>query len=183
LQRKRACRRCFNTPRRWPGHDLLPLRAKTKELRISLASGSPAIRNFWIAGRVLLEGYTVLLMYSLLQWYWQRIRRPEFNPRTTARALGSAAADHERDPNFLSGLRGAVSSTRISGVADAEARGAPKNPGEDTTTSSRPIASVRSRSRSPRLTAYPEARSENLSLPQAKATLSSALQVFHSRDS
>jgi hypothetical protein len=29
----------------------------------------------------------VLLMYSLLQWYWQRIRRPEFNPRTTARAL------------------------------------------------------------------------------------------------
>jgi len=29
----------------------------------------------------------VLLVYSLLQWYWQRIRRPEFNPRTTARAL------------------------------------------------------------------------------------------------
>ncbi len=29
----------------------------------------------------------VLLMYSLLQWYWQRIRRPEFNPRITARAL------------------------------------------------------------------------------------------------
>jgi hypothetical protein len=29
----------------------------------------------------------VLLMYSLLQWYWQRIRRPEFNPRTTPRAL------------------------------------------------------------------------------------------------
>jgi hypothetical protein len=29
----------------------------------------------------------VLLMYSLLQWYWQRIRRPEFNPRTTVRAL------------------------------------------------------------------------------------------------
>ncbi len=29
----------------------------------------------------------VLLMYSLLQWYWQRIRRSEFNPRTTARAL------------------------------------------------------------------------------------------------
>ncbi len=63
--------------------------------------------------------------------------------------LGSAAADHERDPNFLSGLCGAVSSTRISGVvADAEGRGALKNPGEDTTTSSRPIASARSRSRS-----------------------------------
>lgn len=62
--------------------------------------------------------------------------------------LGSAAADHERDPNFLSGLRGAVSFTRISGVADVEGRGAPKNPGEDTTTSSRPVASVRSRSRS-----------------------------------
>jgi hypothetical protein len=29
----------------------------------------------------------VLLMYSLLQWYWQRIRRPEFNARTMARAL------------------------------------------------------------------------------------------------
>jgi Transposase DDE domain len=29
----------------------------------------------------------VLLMYSLLQWYWQRIRRPEFNARITARAL------------------------------------------------------------------------------------------------
>jgi hypothetical protein len=29
----------------------------------------------------------VLLIYSLLQWYWQRIRRPEFNPKTTARAL------------------------------------------------------------------------------------------------
>ena len=29
----------------------------------------------------------VLLMYSLLQWYWQRIRRPEFNPRTTVRVL------------------------------------------------------------------------------------------------
>jgi hypothetical protein len=29
----------------------------------------------------------VLLVYSLLQWYWQRIRRPEFNPRTTVRAL------------------------------------------------------------------------------------------------
>jgi hypothetical protein len=29
----------------------------------------------------------VSLMYSLLQWYWQRIRGPEFNPRTTARAL------------------------------------------------------------------------------------------------
>jgi hypothetical protein len=29
----------------------------------------------------------VLLMYSLLQWYWQRIRRLEFNPRTTAGAL------------------------------------------------------------------------------------------------
>jgi hypothetical protein len=29
----------------------------------------------------------VLLVYSLLQWYWQRIRRPEFNPRITARAL------------------------------------------------------------------------------------------------
>jgi hypothetical protein len=61
--------------------------AQKQELRISLASGSPAIRNFWIAGRVLLEGYAVLLMYSLLQWYWQRIRRPQFNPRTTARAL------------------------------------------------------------------------------------------------
>jgi len=29
----------------------------------------------------------VLLMYSLLQWYWQRLRRPEFNARTMARAL------------------------------------------------------------------------------------------------
>jgi hypothetical protein len=29
----------------------------------------------------------VLLTYSLLQWYWQRIRRTEFNPRTMARAL------------------------------------------------------------------------------------------------
>jgi Transposase DDE domain len=29
----------------------------------------------------------VLLTYSLLQWYWQRIRRTEFNPKTTARAL------------------------------------------------------------------------------------------------
>lgn len=29
----------------------------------------------------------VLLVYSLLQWYWQRIRRPEFNSRTTVRAL------------------------------------------------------------------------------------------------
>ena len=29
----------------------------------------------------------VLLIYSLLQWYWQRIRRPEFNSRITARAL------------------------------------------------------------------------------------------------
>jgi len=29
----------------------------------------------------------VLLVYSLLQWYWQRIRRPEFNSRITARAL------------------------------------------------------------------------------------------------
>ena len=29
----------------------------------------------------------VLLVYSLLQWYWQRIRRPEFNAKTTARAL------------------------------------------------------------------------------------------------
>ena len=29
----------------------------------------------------------VLLVYSLLQWYWQRIRRPEFNPQTTARVL------------------------------------------------------------------------------------------------
>jgi Transposase DDE domain len=29
----------------------------------------------------------VLLVYSLLQWYWQRIRRTEFNPKTTARAL------------------------------------------------------------------------------------------------
>ena len=62
--------------------------------------------------------------------------------------LGSAAADDERDPNFLSGLCGPVSSTRISGVvAGAEGRGAPKNPGEDATTSSWPIASARSRSR------------------------------------
>lgn len=29
----------------------------------------------------------VLLMYSLLQWYWRRIRRPELGPRTTVRAL------------------------------------------------------------------------------------------------
>jgi hypothetical protein len=29
----------------------------------------------------------VLLMYSLPRWYWQRIRRLEFNPKTTARAL------------------------------------------------------------------------------------------------
>lgn len=29
----------------------------------------------------------VLLTYSLLQWYWQRIRRSEFNRKTTARAL------------------------------------------------------------------------------------------------
>jgi hypothetical protein len=29
----------------------------------------------------------VLLMYSLLQWYWQRIRRPEFNSRITVRVL------------------------------------------------------------------------------------------------
>jgi hypothetical protein len=29
----------------------------------------------------------VLLVYSLLQWYWQRIRRPEFNLKTMARAL------------------------------------------------------------------------------------------------
>jgi Transposase DDE domain len=29
----------------------------------------------------------VLLIYSLLQWYWQRIRRTEFNTKTTARAL------------------------------------------------------------------------------------------------
>ena len=29
----------------------------------------------------------VLLMYGLLQRYWQRIRRPEFNARTTVRAL------------------------------------------------------------------------------------------------
>src|SRR5208283_1431524 len=63
--------------------------------------------------------------------------------------LGSAAADDERYPNFLSGLCGPVSSTRISGVvADTEGRGAPKNPGEDATTSSRLIASARSHSRS-----------------------------------
>ena len=29
----------------------------------------------------------VLLVYSLLQWYWQRMRRPEFNSRITARVL------------------------------------------------------------------------------------------------
>jgi len=29
----------------------------------------------------------VLLVYSLLQWYWLRIRRPEFNSRITARVL------------------------------------------------------------------------------------------------
>src|SRR5947207_12101319 len=41
-------------------------------------------------------------------------------------------------PNFLSGLCGPVSSTRISRVvADAEGRGAPKNSGQDATTSSR----------------------------------------------
>jgi hypothetical protein len=28
-----------------------------------------------------------LLMYSLLQWYWQHIRRPELNPRTSPCAL------------------------------------------------------------------------------------------------
>src|SRR4029077_1033815 len=28
-----------------------------------------------------------LLVYSLLQWYWQRIRRPELNRRTSPRAL------------------------------------------------------------------------------------------------
>jgi hypothetical protein len=29
----------------------------------------------------------VLLVYSLLQWFWQRMRRPEFNARTTTRVL------------------------------------------------------------------------------------------------
>src|SRR5260370_23835182 len=97
--------------------------------------------------------------------------------------LGSAAADDDRDPDLLSGLCGPISSTRISGViAYAEGRGAPKNPGEDATTSSRPIASARSRSRSLGSLRI-QKRSENLSLPQAKATLSSAVQVFRSLDS
>src|SRR5258708_102325 len=64
-------------------------------------------------------------------------------------SLGAAAADDERDPDLLSGLCGPVSSTRISRVvADAEGRGAPKNPGQDATTSSRSIASPRPRPRS-----------------------------------
>jgi hypothetical protein len=42
-------------------------------------------------------------MYSLLQWYWQRIRRPEFNPRTTARALDQLRPTMSVIPIFYQG--------------------------------------------------------------------------------
>src|SRR5260370_1212939 len=61
--------------------------------------------------------------------------------------LGPVTADDDGDLDLLSGLCGTPGSTRISGVvADAGGRGAPKNFGQDTTTSSRPNASARSRS-------------------------------------
>src|SRR5260370_10796162 len=61
--------------------------------------------------------------------------------------LGPVTADDDGDLDLLSGLCGTPGSTRISGVvADTRGRGAPKNLGQDTTTSSRPNASARSRS-------------------------------------
>src|SRR6266403_3333703 len=82
-------------------------------------------------------------------------------------SLGAAAADDERDPDLLSGLCGPVSSTRISRVvADAEGRGAPKNPGQDATTSSRSIASARPRSGSLDSLRIQKCALENLSRPR-----------------
>src|SRR5467141_2869321 len=82
-------------------------------------------------------------------------------------SLGAAAADDERDPDLLSGLCGPVSSTRISRVvADAEGRGAPKNPGQDATTSSRSIASARPRSGSLASLRIQKCALENLSRPR-----------------
>src|SRR6266403_2483949 len=82
-------------------------------------------------------------------------------------SLGAAAADDERDPDLLSGLCGPVSSTRISRVvADAEGRGAPKNPGPDATTSSRSIASARPRPGSLDSLRIQKCALENLSRPR-----------------
>src|SRR5712671_2761418 len=61
--------------------------------------------------------------------------------------LGPATADDDCDLDLLSGLCGTPGSTRISGVvANSRRAGAPKNFGQDPTTSSRPNASARSRS-------------------------------------
>src|ERR1700739_1388943 len=86
--------------------------------------------------------------------------------------LGSAAADDDRDPDLLSGLCGPVSSTRISGVVvDAEGRGAPKNPGEDATPSSRSIASARPRSGTLDSLRIQRCAPENLSPPSGKGCI------------
>src|SRR6266850_1615515 len=53
-----------------------------------------------------------------------------------------------------------------SGVADAEGRGAPKNPGQDATTSSRSIASARPRSGSLDSLRIQKCALENLSRPR-----------------
>jgi hypothetical protein len=45
----------------------------------------------------------VSLMYSLLEWYWQRIRRPESNPRTTARAFDQLRPTRTVIPIFYQG--------------------------------------------------------------------------------
>src|SRR5258708_402270 len=61
--------------------------------------------------------------------------------------LGPVKADDDGDLDLLSSLCGTPGSTRISGVvANTRGAGAPKNFGQDTTTSSRPKASARSRS-------------------------------------
>src|SRR5260370_7150894 len=60
--------------------------------------------------------------------------------------LGPVTADDDPDLDLLSGFCGTPGSTRISGVvANSRGGGAPKNLGQDTTTSSRPNASPPSR--------------------------------------